>query len=141
MGLWPYSFRIRVASICILKVRATHHGSMPRGALDAVELADVGHERDRLTLIGLDGLEHVAAKMRHEFDAGDAGPMIKDPWVHRSSVGLHDTSPAQREEAVEDFAPPVGRELQNERLLVRGVIAPKVGIVRATSAARGPGAW
>src|SRR6185437_15906800 len=79
-------------------------------------------------------LQHVASKMCPALDMKDAGPMPEHSRVHGRPVRLSDTTPARREEVVQDLPAAGGRELEHNRLLVRGVIAPEIRIARATSA-------
>jgi hypothetical protein len=102
--------------------------------LDSVELADVSIHRDQTRLMDLERCHDLAAHMRPTAIPRPLRPVFEGARIHPGPVALQVPIRARGKEPVQDRAAMRGRELQDERFLVRGVITPQICIARPTSA-------
>src|SRR5580693_1537391 len=63
-------------------------------------------------------------------------PVFEHSWVHPRTIRLDDAGPLFGKKIVHDGGTASRGELEHDRLLVRGVITPQVGIAGPTSAVR-----
>jgi hypothetical protein len=131
MQAFQGGFGLRMAPVSALRVRQPQPCRLP---FDSIQRGDVAKQGQRLEFVGLDGRQHVAPKVRNAFKANDVRPMLEDTRIHFCAVRLDLTDPLLGKKVMQDRSAARRRELDDERFLVRGQIAPQVGIVGATSA-------
>lgn len=83
---------------------------------------------------GSSSLVACATVPRQALEASDVGSMLEDTGVHFRPVCLDLSAPFFRKKIVQDRSAARRRELDDECFLVRGQIAPQIGIMRSTSA-------